>query len=51
MKYVPTLMAVSIKPLNAAIGQARCVAVIAMLLFGLMFEVQWQFCREVATFT
>jgi hypothetical protein len=39
------------KPLNAAIGQARGVAVIEMLLFGLMFEVRWQFCREVAFFT
>jgi hypothetical protein len=41
----------SYKPLNAAIGQAHGVAVIAMLLFGLMFEVWLRFCREVATFT
>jgi hypothetical protein len=38
-------------PLYTAIGQARGVVVIAMLLFGLVFEVRWRFCREVATFT
>jgi hypothetical protein len=44
----------SYKPLNTAIGWALASigqSVIAMLLIGFKFEVQWQFCREVATFT
>ncbi len=44
----------SYKPLNTAIGWALAPigqSVIAMLLFGFKFEVRWQFCREVATFT
>ena len=38
----------SYKPLNTAIGWALTPigqSVIAMLLFGLMFEVRWRFCR------
>ncbi len=44
----------SYKPLNTAIGWALAPigqSAIAMLLFGLMFEVRWRFCREVAIFT